>query len=143
MLIWVESMLKRCVFSFFFKMSRFSESLMDFGSWFHNVGAEYLKDCGAKVWYLTFGMCSRLPVLLECMLSHVFFFMLIRSCKYFGAMSVMHHVRILYSIHCCMGSKCTFFSAHVELKYLFLFRTSLAQMFCMIWYFLRVVDGRP
>ena len=72
--------------------------------------------------------------------------MLIRSCKYFGAMLVMHLnvvIRILCSIFCCMGSQCSFFSAHDELKYLLLFRISLAQLFCMVWYFLRVLDGRP
>ena len=120
-------------------MSRFSESLMSFGSWFHNVGVEYLKDCATKVWYLTFGMCSMVPVLLECMLSHMLFFMLIRSCKDFGAVPVMHLkvvVKILYSILCCMGNQCSFLSAYDEFEYLFLFRTCLALMSGMVWYFL-------
>ena len=59
----------RCVFSFFLKMIGYGEFLMDFGSWFHNVGAEYLRYHASKVWHLTFGMCNMVPVLLECMLS--------------------------------------------------------------------------
>ena len=70
-------------------MSRVGESLMNFGNWFHNVGVEYMKDHAAKVWYLTFGVCSMVPVLLDHKLSCVLFFMLIRSCKYLGAMQVM------------------------------------------------------
>ena len=99
-------------FSFFLKMSRVGESLMNFGNWFHNVDAEYLKDHAAKVWYLTFCVCSMVPVLLDCILSHVLLFMLIRYCKYFGAMPMMHLnvvIRILCSILCCMGSQCSFF----------------------------------
>ena len=46
-------------------MLRFSESLIDFASWFHNFGVEYLKDHVTKVWYLNFGMCSMIPVLLK------------------------------------------------------------------------------
>ena len=72
---------------------------------------------------LTFGVCGMVPVLGECILSHVLFFMLIRSCKYFGAMPVMHLnvvIRILYSILCCIGSRCHFFSVHDEFGYLFL-----------------------
>ena len=61
-------------------MSRDGESLMNFGDGVHNVGAEYLKDHAAKVWYLTFGVCSMVPVLLDCILSCVLFFMLIMSC---------------------------------------------------------------
>ena len=79
-----------------------------------------------------FGVCSMVPVLLEHILSHILFFMLIRSCKYFGTMPVMHlkvAVRILYSILCCMGSQCSFFSAHDDLEYLFLLGTSLARCF--------------
>ena len=71
-------------------------------------------------------------VLLECILSCMLFFMLIRSYNYFGAMPVMHLnavMRILYSILCCMGSQGSFFSAHDELEYLFSFRISLVQMF--------------
>ena len=127
-------------------MSRDGESLMNFGSWFHSVGTEYLKDCVAKGWYLTFGVCSMVPVVLDHILSCVLFFMLIMYCKYFGAWPVMHLnvvIRILCSILCCMGSQCSFFSAHDELEYLFLFRTSFAQMFCIVWYFLRVLDGSP
>ena len=127
-------------------MSRVGESLMNFGNWFHNVGAEYMKDCAVKAWYLTFGVCSMVPVLLDHILSCVLFCMLIRSCKYLGAMPVMHLnvvVRISCSILCCMGSQCSFFSTCDELKYLSLFRISLVQLFCMDWYFLRVLDGRP
>ena len=63
-------------------MFRFGESLMHFGNWFHSVGAVYIKDCAAKVWYFTFGGCSMMPVLLDFMLSHVLFFMCIRSLRY-------------------------------------------------------------
>ena len=121
-------------------MSRVGECLMNFGNWFHNVGAEYVKDHAAKVWYLTFGVFSMVPVLLDCILSCVLLFMLISSCKYFGAMLVMHFnvaARILCSMLCCMGSQCSFFSAHDELEYPFLFRISLVQLFCMVWYFLK------
>ena len=127
-------------------MSRVGESLMNFGNWFHNIGSEYLKDHVEKFWYLTFGVCSMVPVLLDHILPHVSLFMLIRSCKYFGAMLVMHLnvvVRILCSILCCMGSQCHFFITHDELDTYFLFRMSLAQMFCMVWYFLRVLNGSP
>ena len=126
-------------------MSRVGESLMNFGNWFHNVGAEYMKGCATKVWYLTFSVCSMVPVLLDHILSCVLFFMLIRSCKYLSAMPVMHLnvvVRILCSILCFMGSQCSFFSAHDELEYLSLFRISLVQLFCMVWYFRRVLDCR-
>ena len=58
-------------------MSRFGESLMHFGNWFHSVGAVYMKDHAAKVWYLTFGMCSMMPVLLDHMLSCVLFLCLL------------------------------------------------------------------
>ena len=145
MLIWVKACQNRCVFSPFLKMSRVGESLMNFGNWFHKVGAECMKYHAAKVWYLTFGVCSFVPVLLDHILSHVLLFMLIRSCKYFGAISVMHLnvvIRILCSILCCMGSQCSFFSAHDELKYLFLFRIGCVQLFCMVWYFLWVLDDR-
>ena len=120
-------------------------NLDEFGNWFHNVGAEYVKDHAVKVWCWTFGVCSMVPVLLDHILSHVLLFMLIRLCKYFGAMLVMNSnviIRILCSILCCIGSQCSFFSAHDELEYLFLFRISLAQLFRMVWYFLRVCDGR-
>ena len=59
-------------------------------SWFHNVGAEYLKDLVAKVLYLTLFFCNVIQLLLECMLSLLFFFVLMRSCKYFVAVPVMH-----------------------------------------------------
>ena len=125
-------------------MSRVGETLMYFGNWFLNVGVEYLKDHAAKVCYLTFGVCSMVPVLLDPILSSVLHFKLIRSCKYFGAMLVMHLnvVRILCFILCCMGGQCSFFRAHDEIKYLF-FRISLVELFCMVWYFLRVFDDRP
>ena len=118
MLIWVEACWNRCVFSLFLKMFRVGESLMNFGNWFHTVGAEYMKDHPAKVWYLTFGVCSMVPPLLDHILSHVLLSMLIRSCKYFGAVPVMHLnvVRILCSILCWMGSQYNFFSAHDELQ---------------------------
>ena len=127
-------------------MSRFGESLMHFGNWFHSVGPVYLKDHAAKVWYFTFGLCSMMPVLLDHMLSCVLFFMLIRSCRYFGTMPMMLLnvvTRILCSILCCIGSQCSFFSAHYEREYVFLLRTSFAQMFFMVWYFLSVLDGTP
>ena len=95
---------------------------------------------------MTFSVCNMVPVLLDHILSRVLIFKLIRSCKYFGAMPVMHLkvvVRILCSILCCMGSQCSLFSAQDELEYLFLFRISLAELFCMDWYFPRVSDGRP
>ena len=119
---------------------------MNFGNLFHNVSVEYMKDRAAKVWYLTFGVCSMVSVSLDCTLPCLFLFMLIRPCKYFGAMPVMHLnvvIRILCSILCWIGSQCSFFSTHDELKYLFLFRISLAQLFCMVWYFFSVFDGRP
>ena len=106
-------------------MSRDGESLMNFGKWFHNLDTEHLKDHAGKVWFLAFGMCRMVPVLLDCILSHALLFMLIRSCKYFGAMPVMHLnvvVRILCSILCCMGSQCSFLSTHDELDYLFCLR---------------------
>ena len=126
-------------------MSRFSESLMHLGSWFHSVGAVYMKDHDAKVGYFTYGVCSMMPVLLDHMLSCVLFFVLIGSCRYFGTMPVMHLnviIRILCSILCCIGNQCSFFSAQYELEYLFLLRTSFAQVFYMVWYFLSVIDGR-
>ena len=91
-----------------------------------------MKECAAKVWYFTFGVCSMMPVLLDHMLSHVLFPMLIRSRRCFGVMPVIHLnavVRILCSILCCVGSQCSFFSAHDELEYLFLLRTCFAQMY--------------
>ena len=127
-------------------MSRFGESLMCLGNLFHSVGALYMKDHAAKVWYFTCGVCSIMPVLLDCMLSHVLFLILIRSCRYFGAMPVMHLnvvIRILCSILCHIGSQCSFFSAHNDLEYLFLFRICFAQAFCTVWYFLSVLDGGP
>ena len=85
---------------------------MNFGNWFHNVGVEDLKGHAAKVWYLTFGVCSMVPVLFDHILSHVLHFKLIRSCKYFGAMPVMHVnvvIRILCShnvfLSCCQEPK--------------------------------------
>ena len=55
-------------------MSRVSESLMNFGNWFHKVGMEYVKNHAAKVWYLTFGVCSMVPVLVDHILSCVLLF---------------------------------------------------------------------
>ena len=91
-------------------MSRVGESLMNFGNGFHNVGVEYQKDHAVKVWYLTFGVYSMVPVLLDHILSHVLLFKLIRSCKYLAALLVMHCnvvIRILCSLLCCMGSQCS------------------------------------
>ena len=125
-------------FSFFLKLSRFGESLMYLGSWFHNAGTAYLEDLVAKVLHLTSGLCNMIPLLFECMLSLLFFFMLMRSCKYFGAVLVMHLkvvVRILYSIFCCIGSQCSFLNGNDEREYFFLFKTSLVYMFWMVSYF--------
>ena len=119
---------------------------MVLGSWFHSVGAEYLKYLVAKVLYLTLGLCNVIPLLFECMLCLLFFFVLMRSCKYFGAVPVMHlnfDVNILYLILCSLGSQCNSFNANDELEYLFMFKTSLAHMLWMVWYFCRVDFGTP
>ena len=115
-------------------MSRLGETLMNFGSWFHNFGVEYLKGNATKVCYLTFGECIMVPVLLVSILSCVLLLMLIRSCKDFGTILAMHLnivIRTLCSILCCMGSQCSFFSAHDEPEYLLLFRISLHR--CFVW----------
>ena len=136
----------RRVFNFFLKLSRFGDSLMVLGSWFNIVGEEYLKDLVAKVLHLTWGLCNVIPLLFEYILSLLFFFVLMRSCKYFGAVPVMHlkvDVKFLYLILCSIGSQCNSFYAKDELEYLFLFKTSLEHMFWIAWYFPREDFGSP
>ena len=119
---------------------------MVLGSWFHNVGAEYLKYLVANISYLTLGLCNVIPLLFECMLFLLFFFVLMRSCKHFSAVPVMHlkvDVNILYTILCSIGSQGNSFIANDELEYLFLFKMSLAHMCWMVWYFPRVDFGIP
>ena len=62
----------RWVFNFFLQLSRLGDSLVVLGSWFHNVGAEYLKDLVAKVLYLTLGLCNVISLLFEHKLSLLF-----------------------------------------------------------------------
>ena len=92
-----------------------------------------MKDRAAKVWYFTFGGCSMMPVLLDCMLSCVLFFMHIRSHRYFGAMPVMHFnvIRILCSVLCCIGSQCSFFVPTMSLSTYFCWGQVLQK--CFVW----------
>ena len=95
---------------------------------------------------MTLGLCNVIPLLFECMLSILFFFVLMRSCNYFSVVAVMHlkvDVNILYSVLCSTGSLCDSFNAKDEHEYLLLFKTSLVTMFWMICYFPRVDLGSP
>ena len=82
--------------------------LMCLGNPFHNVGAKYENALAVNVTFLILSVLSKVPLLLDLILSLAFCLMVTSSCRYTGAVLCMHlnvRVNILYCIHCCIGSQ--------------------------------------
>ena len=69
---------------------RLLQVLICFGKEFHVFGVSYLNDLAANVLCLIFDISSIGPVLFDCIFSCIGFLMVMSSCRYFGAASLMH-----------------------------------------------------
>ena len=128
-------------------MVRLLHVLICIGKECYAFGAVYLNDLTANILCLIFIISSIGLVLFDCIFSHVGFLMVMSSCRYFGA-------DLLDAFECeqsyFVGNSLLYgqpvqvhLSASVELEYFGLPSTILAQMFCITWYLLIVLFGRP
>ena len=96
-------------------------SVMLAGKLFHNLGPHTLNALAAKVCLVTGGTTNLVEELPECNPSLLGLHFFIRSCRYFGAMPLVHLYTIvstLCSILLCIGSQCRFCIHSPGLAYL-------------------------
>ena len=115
----------------FLKLSRLLDDLSLDGRFFQSSGAEALKDLAVKVFSLVLGLSSKFP-LFEHNPSLAGLCGDMSSCRYCGpspCSDLYVSTKILYAIHCLIGSQCRLFWQSEALSYLDFLSTNHAHMF--------------